>query len=280
MNRKQTKKSRKSISLGAILLFVGVILALVCVWKSLSGKTSAEATQIDPTADLLYVVADSTLSQVPVSYPGMEISFNPDMHLPNWAAWELTAAEVDGQCRRENKFYSDQDVPGCAESYDYNYSGYDRGHMVPAGDMKWSREAMHASFSMVNICPQAKSLNTGAWKSLEEKCRTWAKRDSALIIICGPVLSDPVKEWIGDSRVAVPKRFFKVILAPYASPVRGIGFLMSNGLVRGGMQAAAVSIDEVERATGLDFFSALPDEIEKEVEQQCDFHYWSSYRKR
>lgn len=280
MNRKQTQKSRKSISLGTILLFVGVVLALVCVWKSLSGKSFAVAPQLDSTADLLYVVADTTLPQIPVSYPGMEISFNSDMHVPNWAAWKLSAAEVDGQCRRENKFYSDGDVPGCAESYDYNYSGYDRGHMVPAGDMKWSREAMHASFSMVNICPQAKSLNTGAWKSLEEKCRTWAKRDSALVIICGPVLTDPVKEWIGDSRVAVPKRFFKVILAPYANPVRGIGFLMPNGLVRGGMQAAAVSIDEVERATGLDFFSALPDEIENEVERQCDFHYWSSYRKR
>ena len=90
--------------------------------------------------------------------------------------------------------------------------------------------------------------------------------------------TDPIREFIGDTRVAVPKRFFKVILSPNANPVRGIGFIMPNDKVPGGMQVAAVSIDEVERQTGHDFFSALPDDIENEVEQQCDFHYWSTIK--
>lgn len=93
-------------------------------------------------------------------------------------------------------------------------------------------------------------------------------------------MTDPVIETIGDSHIAVPQRFFKVILSPYADPPRAIGFLMNNGAVPGGMQAAAVSVDAVEEATGYDFFSALPDSVEKEVESQCRFHYWSTLKPR
>ena len=131
---------------------------------------------------------------------------------------------------------------------------------------------------MTNICPQAKSLNTGAWKRLEEKCRVWADADSAIIVICGPVPTDSLTEFLGDSRVAVPKRFFKVILSPFANPPRAIGFVMPNAKVRGGLQEAAMSVDEVERITGYDFFSALPDDIENEVESKNDFHLWSTLR--
>ena len=93
-----------------------------------------------------------------------------------------------------------------------------------------------------------------------------------------PVLTDTLRDFIGDNRVAVPKRFFKVILSPYTTPVRGIGFIMPNDRVKGGMQATAVSIDEVERITGHDFFSALPDSIELAVEKECDFNSWSNRR--
>lgn len=222
---------------------------------------------------------ESTPSQV-VNYEGYSLSFNSKMHIPNWVAWELTGKETNGTEPRKDNFRSDDNVMGSAEQWDYSYSGYDRGHMAPAGDMKWSKKAMDESFYMTNMCPQAKTLNTGAWKRLEEKCRQWAEIDSAIIIVCGPILTDPIEEFIGDSRVAVPQRFFKVILSPYVDTPRGIGFIMPNGKVPGGMQASAVSIDEVERITGLDFFSSLPDEIENEVESQCRFHYWSTLKKK
>lgn len=275
----RNKKKSSPITLGKILLFAALALIVFGAWKlCASNPDTATQPAIDPSCDLTYVITDSTLRQQIVDYPGMTISFNEQMHLPNWVAWELTGEETEGSISRSNKFYNDPDVAGCPETYDYSYSGYDRGHMAPAGDMKWSRESMQASFSLANICPQVKSLNTGAWKRLEEKCRKWAKADSAIVIVCGPVLNDPIREYIGDTRIAVPKRFFKVILAPYAKPVRGIGFIMPNDKVPGGMQKCAVSIDEVERITGHDFFSALPDDIETEVEQQCDFHYWSNVK--
>lgn len=226
------------------------------------------------TGSLLDVKTDN-IPEKRISYEGMEVSFNPEAHIPNWVAWELTADETLGTEPRYDRFMPDKSVRGSAYSSDYRGSGYDRGHMAPAGDMKWSEKAMRETFYMTNICPQAHKLNAGAWKKLEEKCRQWAVRDSAIYIVCGPVLNDPVDEWIGESEVAVPQRFFKVILAPYANPPRGIGFIMPNGYVPGGMQKAACSIDEVEAITGFDFFSALPDSLENEIERRANFHLWT-----
>lgn len=280
--RRRKGARRKGIGLGVILAIAAVILVALAAWKINSERKAQVRTEAERTPvgqyNLMKVTTNPRLDETMLSYKGMDVSFNPHMHLPNWVCWELTADETDGKVLRRDKFLCDESVPGCAEPYDYNYSGYDRGHMAPAGDMKWDSVAMGETFYMTNICPQSKALNTGAWKRLEQKCRTWAQADSAIIIVCGPVLTDKITEYIGDSRVAVPKRFFKVILSPYAEQPRGIGFIMPNDRVEGGMQAAAVSIDEVERVTGHDFFSELPDSIENIVEAQCDFHYWSTIK--
>lgn len=212
--------------------------------------------------------------EIMVDYEGFTVSFNPARHVPNYVVWELTAEKAGGSIRRKSSFQADGDVYGCPSLDDYRNSGFDRGHMAPAGDMKWSAEAMAHSHYLTNICPQDHSLNGGVWASLENKCREWAKRDSALVIVCGPVLSDRITRTIGRSEVAVPERFFKVVLAPYANPPRAIGFIMANGHVEGGMQAAAVSVDEVETITGFDFFKAVPDEIEDKIESEANFNRW------
>lgn len=278
MKRKTRNKRFSSFSLGHILIIAAILLAIVGAAKMCaSDKAPADTTisSLPSAGDLLRVATAPDQPEQLIESPAMTVSFNKKLHIPNWVAWELTAQEALGTEPRANSFYCDPAVEGCPEPYDYSYSGYDRGHMAPAGDMKWNPEAMKASFSLANICPQAKSLNTGAWKRLEEKCRTWAQADSAIIVICGPVTTDPIREFIGDSRVAVPQRFFKVILSPGARPMRGIGFIMPNARPEGGMQACAVTIDEVERVTGHDFFAALPDSIETIVESQCDFPFWS-----
>lgn len=256
------------------------LIAVVAAVVILAGRRAISSRQLDcgPLSgiDLEYTVtAPGTPEQI-VRYSGMTVSFNPSLHIPNWVAWELTADEANGTEPRAQKFIADEDVAGCADPWDYSYSGYDRGHMAPAADMKWSAEAMRQSFYMTNICPQAKALNSGAWRKLEEKTRQWAMADSAVVIVAGPVATPPFEEYIGDSRVAVPKKFFKVILAPYADPPRGIGFLMPNGRVPGGMQNAAVTIDSIEALTGHDFFSNLPDSIESVLESQCNFNIWSN----
>ena len=105
--------------------------------------------------------------------------------------------------------------------------------------------------------------------------------DSAVVIVCGPIFSPGEGvERIGKTGVAVPRRFFKVVLSPYTDPPKAIGFIMPNGYVKGGMQTHAVSVDSVEAVTGHDFFSALPDEVENRIEAECDFSRWSRIRRK
>lgn len=274
--KKKNSKSPKS------LLVIGLILACIYLAMQLEGGARDSSSRPDVASEaygnLLDVRTNPALKEIPRKYKGMDLSFNPQYHIPNWVSWELTSDETSGEVSRTNKFSADPEIPESAETWDYNYSGYDRGHMAPAGDMRWDREAMEQTFLMTNICPQVKSLNAGSWKNLEEKCRLWAQADSAIYIVCGPVIDGKPIEYIGDTRVYVPRRFFKVIISPYANPARGIGFIMPNGKVPGGMQACAVPIDSVESLTGHDFFASLPDDIEADVESQCDFHYWSTHR--
>lgn len=264
-----------------MLVCVGVLL--VCCLIAAYNRHDKKDPNNDTTAKwsipsaerLMEVKAKSHGTEI--AYQNFNVDFNPDLHIPNYVAWELTREETYGEEPR-GKFIKDYTVDGCPSSKDYTNSGYDRGHMAPAADMKFHKEAMKECFYMTNICPQAKSLNSGAWKKLEEKCRIWAQADSAIIIICGPILTPKPNEFIGEIGVAVPKAFFKVICSPYATPPRAIGFIMNNGKVEGGLQAAAVSVDSVEKLTGYDFFAPMPDEIENAMEAECRFHFWSTLK--
>lgn len=262
-----------------------VIIAIVLVVMTVSAIAKIGSDNIEEydnrlaearsngLGNLEEVIIPDDIPEIKVNYTGFNVSFNPSHHQPNYVSWELTAEEACGDVPRDSKFRTDPDVFGCASDGDYRRSGYDRGHMAPAADMKWSAEAMADCHFFTNICPQSHSLNGGRWSSLEKKCREWVNRDSTLVIICGPILSDMPQGSIGTG-VTVPSRFFKVVLAPYANPPRAIGFIMANAVVPDGLEALAVTVDEVESATGFDFFSSLPDDIEEQVEASANFRIW------
>lgn len=208
-------------------------------------------------------------------YEGFRLSFNHHNRTPNWVAWELLATETNGEARRHNKFWQDMDVEGCPTTNDYRGSGYDRGHMCPAADQKWSQKAMDDCFVMANMCPQDHALNSGAWNTLENKERTWAVRDSALVIVAGPIYSKDDVKTIGGG-VLVPGAFFKAILAPYQERPRAIAFVFPNMSAPGNMQNYVMTVDDLEQLTGYDFFASLPDSIENEVESVASFREWNS----
>lgn len=267
------RRNRRQISRATMLILFAA--AVFCVTHYMLARDKIQRQNNPVDGNLEAVVTADGLDEVIVSYEGMTVSFNPSLHIPNWVSYELTLDETRGTEPRAKKFYRDDTVDGCPDPSDYSNSGYDRGHLAPSADMKWSDTAMQQSFAMTNIVPQAKALNRGSWGKLEEKCRARAQRDSAIVIVSGPVLSDTLSQYIGASRVAVPKRFFKVILSPYSNPPVAIGFIMPNGTAVGGMQACAVTVDSVEALTGHDFFPALPDDIEQDVESKVNFHKWS-----
>ncbi|MGL4518259.1 MAG: DNA/RNA non-specific endonuclease [Phocaeicola sp.] len=198
---------------------------------------------------------------------GFTLSYSADYKTPQWVAWELTRQETTGSEGRTNKFLPDPDVRG-AKAYtgDYTNSGYDRGHMAPAGDMKWSAKAMEESFYLSNICPQNPNLNRGDWKDLEEKSRAWAQKYGAIYIACGPIYDNPHPKRIGNNKVGVPDAFYKVILLNYPKNPQAIGFLFDNKSGHQSLHKYMVTVDSIEKRTNIDFFSALPDAIEKKIE--------------
>ena len=273
--RSPRRRPASDASTKRLAWILATLMAAVVTYLVASAKKAPENVQ-NFNGNLCAVETCPGLPETILDYRGMTVSFNPETHQPNWVSWELLESEASGQVARASQFAPDPDVEGCPSLNDYRRSGYDRGHMAPAGDMKWDEEAMQQSFLLTNVCPQAGDLNRGAWQNLEEKCRQRARADSAVVIVCGPVfLPGEAVERIGTSGVAVPRRFFKVILSPYTDPPVAIGFIMPNGYVKGGMQTCAVSVDSVESLTGHNFFSALPDDIEKRVESECDFNRWS-----
>ena len=89
------------------------------------------------------VIKDNRSDRI-ITHKGYTVSYNYDWKIPNWVAYELTDVEVQGEVPRYDKFKPDPMVPqfATATTNDYKYSGYDRGHMAPAADMKWDEQAM------------------------------------------------------------------------------------------------------------------------------------------
>ena len=210
-----------------------------------------------------------------ITHKGYTVSYNADWKIPNWVAYELTDVEVAGEEPRAKKFVPDPMVPKyeTATTDDYKNTGWDRGHMAPAADMKWDQQAMKESFYLSNVCPQNRNLNAGAWKDLEEQVRDLAAQKGHVFVVCGPIVEEDFQT-IGDNHVAVPKAFFKVLLQEDGGELHAIGFIYENVGGRRPMSTYAMTVDEVEAVTGIDFFPSLPDNIEEKVESEADFSKW------
>lgn len=206
---------------------------------------------------------------------GYVASYNKTTLLPNWVAWHLTAERTEGSAKRSSvDFAEDTEVPEPrATDWDYYNSGYDRGHMCPAADNKWSKKAMEESFLFTNMCPQNGNLNRGDWNEMEMACRKWAKKYGDLYIVCGPILYKGKHKTIGKNKVVVPEAFFKVVLRTGDDP-QAIGFIYKNTSGNRPKDSYVNTVDEVERITGIDFFPSLPDDVEKKVEAECDLGLW------
>lgn len=274
--RKTTRKLRNiAVAVALILAAASVITA------SIHNKNDKPTpTTPLPAKDLLIVQKPATTPGQDIQYTGFTVNFNPQKHLPNYVAWELTPQKAKGTLPRTNKFKPDNNIAGTPTLDDYRGSGFDRGHMAPAGDMKWDKQAMSDCFYLTNMSPQTSRLNSGRWNDLETLTRKTTAKDSTLIIVCGPILTDRLTRTIGPTKVVVPQRFFKVIYAPYSQQPYMLGFIFSNTQLPETLKDASYSIDQIEQITGLDFFSALPDDQENILESQNYFPIWQTKQQR
>lgn len=204
------------------------------------------------------------------------LSYNEKCEQANWVYYELSDSMVlNGGEKRSNKFRIDKRiVSGSAKSSDYTKSGYDRGHLCPAADMGFNPVAMEESFLMSNISPQAPDFNRGIWKELESTVRDWARQEHRIIVVTGPVFKD-LKGAIGPDEVVVPGYFFKIIYDITDQP-RMIAFILPNEKSSRPLTDFAVTTDDAEKATGLDFFSQLPDDLESRLESKVELAGWFS----
>lgn len=209
-----------------------------------------------------------------IRHTGYSLLYVEAYEQARWVAYELTEAETENVYKRTNKFMPDPMVAtGSATNADYKRSGFDRGHLAPAADMEWSAITTAESFYYSNMSPQRPGFNRGIWKQLEEQVRDWAVDYGSIYVVTGPVLTEGLST-IGPDNVAVPKYYYKVILEYNAKGVKGIGFVLPNESSKEPLQTFAVSIDAVEKLTGIDFYPALDDEQEAVIERTVCVSCW------
>lgn len=238
------------------------------------GKVEAGAPS-ETDISVLAKIAD-TEGEIMLVRVGYTTSYNPKTKQPNWVGWRLTADHVDGEFLRKGiKFHEDEDVPEPrSKDEDYRGSGYDRGHMCPSGDNKWSQQAQEQSFLFTNICPQNHGLNAGDWNEMEQQCRKWAVEEGELYIVSGPIFYGSARhKSIGKNKIPVPEAFFKVVLSMKGTP-KAIGFIYKNQAGNRPKGDYVNTVDEVERITGIDFFPSLPDDVENKVEAKANIDDW------
>ena len=207
---------------------------------------------------------------------GFLLAHTPEHKTPLWVIEHLTADKANGNIPRYDKFLPDPALTegARAELSDYRGSGYDRGHMAPAADMKWDQQAMAECFYLSNMVPQVgKGMNQGIWKDLEEYVRTWAIDRGAVFIFTGPIYEGGIKKAIGKNKVAVPSHVYKIVYDPYKA--EAIAFIMPNEkLDTADMPKYIVTIREVEGKTGLDFLSNMDAQVQEVIENKKASGLW------
>jgi endonuclease G len=251
--RKQEKSGWKLPGFAKIAIcFIGILLLHNCFY----GNISKQAATCQSSPEIEIPGFQNGREEQIIYHEGYTVSYNTDYKIANWVAYRLTAEEVKStEARRSDNYMPDPMVKEneTATNDDYRRSGYDRGHLAPAADMKWSVTAMNESFYFTNICPQNKNLNAGIWNDLEIQCRKWAIQYSDILIIAGPV-TDEYPQRLGRNRVAIPRGFFKVVYIRHDGQPKGMGFLFDNrAYINTSFKEMAVPVDSIEKVTGLDF---------------------------
>ena len=245
-------------------------LLLIYILFSLFGLSAAEPPQYDNLALGIPGKCDTLIDR-----PGYALGYIEYHEQAAFVIYKLTAREaLTKEAKRTNRFRSDLEIPtGSATPGDYRRSGYDRGHLAPAADMAFSVQTMADSFFMSNMSPQKPAFNRGIWKRLEEQVRQIAIREKAIYVVTGPILPKKKTVTIGANQVTVPTHYYKVIF-DLTPPRKMIGFILPNEGSDRPLEDFAVTVDVVEKATGLDFFSALPKAVQERLESTISVSSW------
>ena len=221
-----------------------------------------------------YFLPSSTTGQI-VHHKGYSLSYSEPNEQAEWVAYELKKSHLSNTNFERPYFEIDKAVStGAADWKNYKNSGYDRGHLCPAGDRKYSKLAHDETFLTSNISPQEHEFNAGIWNTLEQKVRYWANKYNGVFVVTGGVLKGNMKA-IGYEQVSVPNQFYKVLIDTNSGKIKMIGFLIPHKNSNKPLYEFVVSVDSIEQLTGIDFFPELEDNLEEKLEASNSYKDWS-----
>ena len=221
-----------------------------------------------------YLLPSSTTDEI-VHHTYYSLSYHEDYEQAEWVAYELKREHLSNTDRKRPYFEIDRAVKtGAAHWRNYKSSGFDRGHLCPAGDRRFSLEAYNETFLTSNVSPQDHEFNSGIWNRLEQKARYWARKYDGIYVVTGGVLQ-PGLTRIGEENVAVPKQFYKVLIDLNSGKPKMLAFLLPHEDSERPLYEFVVSVDSLETLTGIDFFPELEDSLEVQLEQSDDYKGWA-----
>ena len=256
---------KKTSNYVAVFLFLFFIIFQSC----------EKEKNISQTIDSDFNYLPTTTTEAIVYHKYYSLSYAEKYEQAEWIAYRLSKDHISYITLERPYFIQDDKVrTGSADWRNFKNSGYTKGHLLPAADRKFNIEAYNETFLTSNISPQIYDFNAGVWLRLEEKTRYWAKKYEELYIITGGILTDDLKT-IGYEAVAVPEYFYKIILDYRAPEIKAIAFLIPHKESNAPLYDFVTSIDKIENLTNIDFFPALPDELENQLESSSDYKDWS-----
>jgi endonuclease G len=264
---------RALYSIVAITIIVGVFAYDYFLNEELKADVVNEGKIPKPDTNEFFLPS-STTGQI-VHHNGYSLSYSEPHEQAEWVAYELKKEHLSSINHKRPYFEIDETVKtGAASWRNYKNSGYDRGHLCPAGDRRYTKKAHDETFLTSNISPQEHQFNSGIWNTLEQKVRYWARKYNGVFVVTGGVLKGNMKT-IGKEDVAVPNQFYKVLIDTNSGKTKMIGFLMPHKASRKPLYEFVVSVDTIEKLTGIDFFPELEDEIETRLEASSSYKDWS-----
>lgn len=222
-----------------------------------------------------------------ISRPQYVLAYNRDKGIPNWVSWQLNLNWLGKLPRPE--FEPDVALPigwYQVQPSDYTNSGFDRGHVLPAADRNKTAADLKSVFLMTNILPQAPDNNQGPWEKLESYCRELARQGKELAIIAGSFGEGGIgmkgkRTAIAQAKVTVPAQVWKIVVIfdqpgwsveNVTQDTAVIAVIMPNqqGIKATSWQSYRTSIDQIEKLTGYDFLSNIPEEIQTALESKIN----------
>ncbi|WP_299432705.1 DNA/RNA non-specific endonuclease [uncultured Aquimarina sp.] len=257
------------------LLVLIVTIGFYYIEKHIDTLDKKDTTEsVDKNKELSFFYLPTSTTGIIISHNNYSLSYSEKHEQPEWVAYELKTEHLSKNEFKRPFFEVDDKVRSSSADWrNYKKSGYDKGHLCPAGDRRFTYDAYEETFLTSNISPQNHDFNAGIWNRLEQKTRYWASKYNGVYVVTGGILKGNLKT-IGYEAVSVPNYFYKIILDNSSKYPKMIAFVIPNESTGKPLDDFIVAADSIEKLTGIDFFPNLQDEIENKLEASSSKSGW------